>query len=301
MSLKSWHALGLTVALLATPCQGQTLAEAIKSGDLTTVENLLNEGADLDKLGVKSPLYIAAERGHGDIVKLLLDQGANANGVTRFGSPLHIAARKNLTDIVEILLAADADPNIVGNEYNTSPIHEAAYTGAVESAALLLAIGADVNKRTSNDHPPIHFAATKGREEMVELLLEYGAEGHPVEPLKTGELAQADPADGKIRIHECQRCHVTSPEEPISGAAPGPNLWNVVGRSIASMPNYQYSDAMIAHEGTWTFEALNRFIADPTGHVPGTAMYLGGEPDRETRISLIAYLASLSDNPMPLE
>ena len=52
--------------------------------------------------------------------------------------------------------------------------------------------------------------------------------------------------------------------------------------------------------GVWDFETLNQFLADPRGSVPGTSMDYGNEPDAQKRISLIAYLRTLSNNSVPL-
>ena len=57
---------------------------------------------------------------------------------------------------------------------------------------------------------------------------------------------------------------------------------------------------MKTQEGIWDYEALNQFLADVHGTVPGTIMYFGDEHDRATRIALIAYLRTQADNPVPL-
>src|SRR4029453_13881331 len=52
--------------------------------------------------------------------------------------------------------------------------------------------------------------------------------------------------------------------------------------------------------GKWTFEELDKFLANPRRDVPGTAMTFAGiERDRQ-RADVIAYLRTLSDNPVPL-
>ena len=43
-------------------------------------------------------------------------------------------------------------------------------------------------------------------------------------------------------------------------------------------------------DGDWTAQALNEFLADPTGLVPGTEMLWAPEMTREERIGLIAFL-----------
>jgi len=57
---------------------------------------------------------------------------------------------------------------------------------------------------------------------------------------------------------------------------------------------------MKAKTGKWTFEDLDKFIANPKGFIPGTAMGFAGIPKDTERADLIAYLRTLSDNPQPL-
>src|SRR5205085_1010629 len=55
-----------------------------------------------------------------------------------------------------------------------------------------------------------------------------------------------------------------------------------------------------AKGGTWTIDELNKFIANPKGDIPGTAMGFAGIPKDSERADVIAYLNSLSDSPKPL-
>jgi ankyrin repeat protein len=293
-------ALLLAVAFV-NGAHGAPLDSAAVAGDVNEVRRLLDDGADANGGGAGTPLYFAAQRGHADVVALLVERGADVNTVTQFGTALQIAARGNQTAIMEMLLRNGADPNLSGGEYGNTPLHDAAERGAIEAARLLLENGADVNSRTKRGHPPIHLATSKGKDEMVALLLEHGAAPMPVEPLAPGELAAADPEEGRLRAEECRGCHALEPGTKPSGPYPGPDLWNVVGRDKGSVPGYDYSRALGGHEGIWTYEELNRFLADPTGYVPGTNMQVEFEPDRSKRIPLIAYLRNLSDNPLPLE
>ena len=57
---------------------------------------------------------------------------------------------------------------------------------------------------------------------------------------------------------------------------------------------------MKAKGGTWTFDDLNKFITNPKGFVPGTAMGFAGIQKDSERADVIAYLRTLADNPAPL-
>ena len=98
-------------------------------------------------------------------------------------------------------------------------------------------------------------------------------------------MSAADPAKGETVFKKCAACH------KLDGAnAVGPHLDGVVGRPVASVEGFSYSDPMVAHGGDWTPEALFAFLDDPKGVVPGTKMNFAGLPKEEDRANVIAYL-----------
>jgi cytochrome c len=86
---------------------------------------------------------------------------------------------------------------------------------------------------------------------------------------------------------KCGDCHTL---EPPSGTAPA--LKGVVGRKVASLTDFQYSDALKAKGGAWTEAALDAFIANPKAYAPGTQMTAGAS-DPADRTAIIAYLKSV--------
>ncbi len=101
-------------------------------------------------------------------------------------------------------------------------------------------------------------------------------------------LASADAAAGEKVFNKCKACHKID-----GNNATGPHLNGVVGRAVASVAGFGYSDGMKAHGGDWTPEALETFLTDPKGVVPGTKMSFAGLPKVEDRANVIAYLQSL--------
>ena len=73
-------------------------------------------------------------------------------------------------------------------------------------------------------------------------------------------LAKADPQARRTLAKVCQTCHNFE-----KGAGPkiGPPLWGVVGRPIASVPGFAYSDSLKAVGGDWTYAALNTMVGNP--------------------------------------
>ncbi|PKQ09637.1 MAG: cytochrome c family protein [Alphaproteobacteria bacterium HGW-Alphaproteobacteria-12] len=124
-----------------------------------------------------------------------------------------------------------------------------------------------------------------------------GAAEAPQEDSLATLLAQADAAAGAKTAKKCAACHNF---EEGAGAKIGPDLYHVVGREVAAQGGFSYSSALKDHGGTWTFEELSHFIADPRGCVPGTAMSFAGIKKPQQRADLIAYLNTLGSNlPLP--
>ncbi|MDP1961683.1 MAG: cytochrome c family protein [Reyranella sp.] len=121
----------------------------------------------------------------------------------------------------------------------------------------------------------------------------------PVEVTPIGpKLAGANVDAGKaIFMKQCFTCHTTD-----KGGANkvGPNLWDVVGRKVASHAGFSYSSALQAKGGDWSYEDINHMILKPTSYVRGTKMAFAGLPKEQERADVIAYLRTLAETPKPL-
>lgn len=110
----------------------------------------------------------------------------------------------------------------------------------------------------------------------------------------------ADPAKGEAAARKCVACHSFEPGAPHKV---GPNLAGVVDRPIASAPDYQYSEAMIAFSEAgakrWTVDELNAFLQNPKAHVPGTKMAFPGLRNEADRANVVGYLRGLAAEPAP--
>ncbi|UZK65570.1 c-type cytochrome [Sphingomonas sp. M1-B02] len=131
----------------------------------------------------------------------------------------------------------------------------------------------------------------------IEGVEETGGEGAAaVLPIAT-RLASADVAKGADVFKQCTACHTIN-QGGASGI--GPNLYASVGKAHGHVPGFAYSDALKAVPGTWTFDALDSWLASPRKYAPGTKMTFAGIANPQDRANVIAYLNSQGSNlPLP--
>ncbi|XP_013111702.1 protein fem-1 homolog B isoform X2 [Stomoxys calcitrans] len=120
-------------------------------------------------------LWVASGLGHLQVVKLLVQHGANVNHNTKAqSSPLRAACYAGRLDIVKYLIEHGADVNI-GNKYNNTCIMIAAYKGHTQVVDTLLKNGANPNDQALCGATALHYAAECGHYDVCRLLLDHGA------------------------------------------------------------------------------------------------------------------------------
>lgn len=122
-----------------------------------------------------------------------------------------------------------------------------------------------------------------------------GEGGAAAEPDIGTRLAMADVAAGEASFAKCMACHTIA-----SGGANGigPNLWAVLGESIATgRGGFAWSDALASHGGTWTYENMDAWLKSPKAFANGTKMSFPGLGDAQERANVIAYLHANGGGP----
>ena len=147
------------------------------------------------------------------------------------------------------------------------------------------------------------FAPEKPAKPGYEIAVKDQAEGAaasaakaPEQPIET-LLASASAEKGQATAKQCAACHTF---EKGGANRVGPNLWGIVGRPKASVAGFNYSAAMKAKGGNWSFDDLNKFLASPRGFIQGTNMSFAGLARDSQRADLIGYLRAQADSPAPL-
>lgn len=148
-------------------------------GHAGCVEALLKaDGIDINSKESehRTPLALAARKGHKECLQLLLAAGADIDTKNKWEeTPLSKAAAYNHIGCVQLLLDHGADPNCVDLWLET-PLYKATVKGHVECMRILLEGGADVNRANELCLTPLHAAVMGGWLECVELLLAHGAD-----------------------------------------------------------------------------------------------------------------------------
>ncbi|CAN0103727.1 unnamed protein product [Scytosiphon promiscuus] len=157
---------------------------AAKHGRVTVTETLLAAGADLNlRFGDDeiSPLDTAAGEGHLDVLKAMIEHGADVDAASPNGrTALIYAVSQNKVGAIDVLVGAGAKlaaRDVVGR----AALHHAAHRPRhFEAALCLLNLGAEANALTNLGQAPLHYAAAqagkKGTADMVDLLIRWGAD-----------------------------------------------------------------------------------------------------------------------------
>ena len=183
------------------------LHHAVMGGKSRNVLRLIELGADVVEMFHERAVHLAAEHGHKDVVRVLLEHGASVNCATDDGiTPLMYAAQKGHMQIIELMMTYGGDLAI-SDEFYWLPVHYAAKAGhtnvvkfiaeadgnlsartypdgdtllhlatRVEVVQYLVEKGADIHARNNKAKTPLHSAAENGQSDIISYLINQGAD-----------------------------------------------------------------------------------------------------------------------------
>jgi ankyrin repeat protein len=161
------------------------LSNAAAKGDAEAVQAAIEQGVNPNEIGPeqKRPLHWAAQRGHKDVVKLLIDAGADLNAKDKNGwTPLHLTCgltrsnelRERHVAIADLLIEHRAGVNCRNNN-GVTPLHLATKNERDDVVQLLLARHASANVTDGEGYTPL-FLARHGKDPtIVKTLIDAGA------------------------------------------------------------------------------------------------------------------------------
>ena len=150
------------------------LMTAVERNDVEAARALIAAGTDVDELNESgdAPLVMAAYLGHNEIVRLLLESGADVTAVDpgMKATALHAAAYAGRTEAARLLIAHGIEIDKQGPKNGYTALHDAIWQGHVDTARVIIDAGADLSLEAHNGETPLAFARARHRREIVDLL-----------------------------------------------------------------------------------------------------------------------------------
>ncbi len=142
--------------------KNQALRRAVREGNISTVENLLKEGVNVnsqDKRG-RTPMHIAAKYGRAEVARILIKYKPFLHQPDKKGTgPLHVAASHGRDDVIRVLAAAHVWLDTQDNDGDTA-LHRALYKDNIHLALILIDLGANLETLNNNSRGPLDVAST---------------------------------------------------------------------------------------------------------------------------------------------
>ncbi|KAJ5438537.1 uncharacterized protein N7458_009535 [Penicillium daleae] len=153
--------------------RGGGLHFAAELDRIEMIEILLKKGTQINDCDnhyrQQTPLSSAAERGHLQSVRLLLDRGADPKSADVNGrQPLSWAAQNGHTQVVDCLLEKTRDDIDLEDDTGKTPLCYAAMNGRGDVVGMLLSKGAQHSVKDRDGHDPLHYALQSGNKAAIE-------------------------------------------------------------------------------------------------------------------------------------
>lgn len=123
------------------------------------------------------PMHLGAYSGNVDILKMLINKGADVNAKTNDGwTAVHFATHEVQTEFLEYLLNNGAKIDEKEAEHGSTALHIAAKNDYLDFVELLLNYGADIDSTDDRGRTALNIATKEGNNRIVRALLEYGCD-----------------------------------------------------------------------------------------------------------------------------
>ncbi|XP_059487078.1 ankyrin repeat and death domain-containing protein 1A-like isoform X2 [Neocloeon triangulifer] len=140
---------------------------------LETVEDIEIDVEDLEQ---QTALFHAAHNGHHDVVKRLIEAGARYNLKNKTGkTPLHAASEKGHVEVLELLLLQENLERDEQDEDGNTALHVAADNQQTLAVQTLLEAGCPPDTENKKGYTALHLASSKGCRCIIDYLLQHGA------------------------------------------------------------------------------------------------------------------------------
>ncbi len=149
------------------------LMNAINKNNAAQVKQLIDDGADVNELNNgDAPLVMAAYKGYTEIVRMLLEAGADVRAVDpgMKATALHAAAYAGRAEAAKVLIEYNIDINKQGPFNGYTALHDAIWQNNVDVVKVLLDANADMSLRSHEGKTPLEFAKSKNHREIVAML-----------------------------------------------------------------------------------------------------------------------------------
>jgi len=181
------------------------LLNACRYGHVSEVDILLSKGANINYSDPDDPfgancLSEASRRGKAQIVQLLIERGVSVNTkISHDITALHLACERGHVNVVQVLLDNGCSPAPAELFNLDTPLHYAAASDHDAICKLLVDSGVDINIQNRTGDTPLHIAVANDRSSSTTMLLELGADlaitNHAeMTPLVVGQLAKCKAA-----------------------------------------------------------------------------------------------------------